>query len=85
MPLCHSVGLLSNGLSEVMFVDYGNNECTPRETLKVIKDQFLTLPAQAILCSLAGNSRTIVERIEPGSEKTCFLHMRKQRRRPAAW
>ena len=63
--LCHSAGLLSNGLSEVMFVDYGNNECTPRETLKVIKDQFRTLPAQAILCSLAGNSRKIVERIVP--------------------
>ena len=48
-------GLLSNGLSEVMFVDYGNNECTPRETLKTIKEEFMVLPAQAILCSLAGN------------------------------
>ena len=40
-------------------MDYGNNECTPKETLKVIKDQFLTLPAQAILCSLAGTCSDI--------------------------
>ena len=39
-------------------MDYGNNECTPRETLKVIQDKFMVLPAQAILCSLAGNAVT---------------------------
>ncbi|KAL3869617.1 hypothetical protein ACJMK2_042282 [Sinanodonta woodiana] len=46
-------GLLSNGLAEVMFVDYGNNECMSKDLLKAIKPEFMNLPAQAILCGLA--------------------------------
>ncbi|KAK3602033.1 hypothetical protein CHS0354_015024 [Potamilus streckersoni] len=46
-------GLLSNGLAEVMFVDYGNNECLSKDLLKAIMPEFMNLPAQAILCGLA--------------------------------
>ncbi|KAL5017454.1 hypothetical protein ScPMuIL_007043 [Solemya velum] len=47
-------GLLSTGLAEVMFTDYGNCECMPRENLKSIAPEYLALPAQAVLCSLHG-------------------------------
>jgi len=43
-----------NGQAEVRYVDYGNNEYTDREDLKAIKKEYMSLPAQAIQCSLAG-------------------------------
>lgn len=48
-------GLIADGQAEVMFVDYGNNEYTDRDALKVIKPQFMSLPAQAVQCRLSGN------------------------------
>ncbi|XP_052774771.1 uncharacterized protein LOC128213245 isoform X2 [Mya arenaria] len=49
-------GLKADGLAEVNFVDYGNNEYTQREALKTIKPEFLSFPAQAVQCCLAGVS-----------------------------
>ncbi|XP_045158547.2 uncharacterized protein LOC123524421 isoform X3 [Mercenaria mercenaria] len=49
-------GLKADGQAEVMYVDYGNNEYTDKDALKQIKQQFLSLPAQAVQCRLSGVS-----------------------------
>ena len=37
---------------EVQFVDYGNKEVVPPESVRAMKGEFLSLPKQAILCGL---------------------------------
>ncbi|XP_061180909.1 uncharacterized protein LOC133189557 [Saccostrea echinata] len=47
-------GMLNNGMAEVKYIDYGNTECSPKENLKQISDELMTLPPQAVLCGLEG-------------------------------
>lgn len=51
---CTFVGLKSTGQAEVMYIDYGNQEYTEKVALKMIKKEFMSLPAQAIHCCLSG-------------------------------
>lgn len=46
--------MLNNGMVEVRYIDYGNTECSPRESLKQISDELMTLPPQAVFCGLEG-------------------------------
>ncbi|XP_064604917.1 uncharacterized protein LOC135470098 [Liolophura sinensis] len=46
-------GLLANGLVEVSFVDYGNNEIADSSRLRKMKPEFMELPIQAIQCGMA--------------------------------
>ena len=39
---------------EVQFIDYGNQEAVPLSRIKELKEDLLTFPTQAVLCSLAG-------------------------------
>lgn len=46
--------MLNNGMVEVRYIDYGNTECSSKDTLKQISDELMTLPPQAVLCGLEG-------------------------------
>ncbi|XP_054835116.1 tudor domain-containing protein 5 isoform X2 [Eublepharis macularius] len=45
--------VLSNKQVEVFYVDFGNMEIVPKSYLRLLKDCYANLPAQAIPCSLA--------------------------------
>lgn len=51
------VNELSEDKVSVNFVDYGNSMKLDKNCLRPITPQLLTLPFQAIHCSLAGNVR----------------------------
>lgn len=55
---CHKIiyfpGMLNNGMVEVRYIDYGNTECSSKDTLKQISDELMTLPPQAVFCGLEG-------------------------------
>ncbi|XP_072214783.1 tudor and KH domain-containing protein [Excalfactoria chinensis] len=48
------LGTLKNGNLDLYYVDFGDNGEAPREALRVLRSDFLSLPFQAIECSLAG-------------------------------
>ncbi|KAI1896679.1 hypothetical protein AGOR_G00097240 [Albula goreensis] len=48
------LGVLENGLVDVYYVDFGDNGELPPESLRPMRSDFLSLPFQAIECSLAG-------------------------------
>ncbi|UYV80352.1 hypothetical protein LAZ67_18002587, partial [Cordylochernes scorpioides] len=43
----------STGLIHVFYVDYGNKETVPLQSLRKIPDEYMKIPAQAIRCTLA--------------------------------
>ncbi|XP_053366920.1 tudor and KH domain-containing protein isoform X2 [Clarias gariepinus] len=47
------LGVLNSGLVDLYYVDYGDNGELPREQLRSLRSDFLSLPFQAIECSLA--------------------------------
>ncbi|XP_017339857.1 tudor and KH domain-containing protein isoform X1 [Ictalurus punctatus] len=47
------LGLLSSGLVDLYYVDFGDNGELPRDQLRSLRSDFLSLPFQAIECSLA--------------------------------
>ena len=48
---------VDNDSVSVLFVDYGNSEVVTMEKIQPIDDQFLSLPAQAIHCSITGDTQ----------------------------
>ncbi|XP_067286380.1 tudor and KH domain-containing protein isoform X2 [Pseudorasbora parva] len=48
------LGILGSGLVDLYYVDFGDNGELPREQLRSMRSDFLSLPFQAIECSLAG-------------------------------
>nr|XP_055032157.1 tudor and KH domain-containing protein isoform X2 [Misgurnus anguillicaudatus] len=48
------LGNLDSGLVDLYYVDFGDNGELPRENLRSMRSDFLSLPFQAIECSLAG-------------------------------
>ncbi|XP_064257713.1 tudor and KH domain-containing protein [Passer domesticus] len=48
------LGPLDNGHLELYYVDFGDNGQAPPEALRALRSDFLSLPFQAIECSLAG-------------------------------
>ncbi|NXO53572.1 TDRKH protein, partial [Aramus guarauna] len=48
------LGTLENGGFDLYYVDFGDNGEAPREALRALRSDFLSLPFQAIECSLAG-------------------------------
>ncbi|KAM8794368.1 tudor and KH domain-containing protein [Eudromia elegans] len=48
------LGTLQNGNLDLYYVDFGDNGEAPREALRALRTDFLSLPFQAIECSLAG-------------------------------
>lgn len=56
----------------VFFLDYGNAECKAVSTLKVLPPQFMKLPAQAIMCKLAGVPPPVSEEVEVRFKSTCL-------------
>lgn len=48
------LGVLASGLVDLYYVDYGDNSELPRDALRPMRSDFLSLPFQAIECSLAG-------------------------------
>ncbi|NWR95841.1 TDRKH protein, partial [Furnarius figulus] len=48
------LGMLDNGHWDLYYVDFGDNGEAPLENLRVLRGDFLSLPFQAIECSLAG-------------------------------
>ncbi|XP_065118661.2 tudor and KH domain-containing protein isoform X2 [Paramisgurnus dabryanus] len=48
------LGNLDSGLVDLYYVDFGDNGELPREHLRSMRSDFLSLPFQAIECSLAG-------------------------------
>ncbi|XP_029934191.1 tudor and KH domain-containing protein isoform X1 [Myripristis murdjan] len=48
------LGVLGSGLVELYYVDFGDNGELPRDSLRTMRSDFLSLPFQAIECSLAG-------------------------------
>ncbi|XP_039521065.1 tudor and KH domain-containing protein isoform X2 [Pimephales promelas] len=48
------LGILSSGEVDLYYVDFGDNGELPREQLRSMRSDFLSLPFQAIECSLAG-------------------------------
>ncbi|NXD18544.1 TDRKH protein, partial [Nothocercus nigrocapillus] len=48
------LGTLENGNLDLYYVDFGDNGEAPREALRALRTDFLSLPFQAIECSLAG-------------------------------
>ncbi|XP_071318605.1 tudor and KH domain-containing protein isoform X2 [Trachinotus anak] len=48
------LGVLASGLVDLYYVDYGDNGELPRDSLCRMRSDFLSLPFQAIECSLAG-------------------------------
>ncbi|NXK49304.1 TDRKH protein, partial [Chauna torquata] len=47
------LGTLENGNFDLYYVDFGDNGDAPREALRALRSDFLSLPFQAIECSLA--------------------------------
>ncbi|KAI5623417.1 tudor and KH domain-containing protein, partial [Silurus asotus] len=47
------LGVLSTGLVDLYYVDFGDNGALPRDQLRSLRSDFLSLPFQAIECSLA--------------------------------
>ncbi|KAF7705489.1 tudor and KH domain-containing protein isoform X3 [Silurus meridionalis] len=47
------LGVLSSGLVDLYYVDFGDNGALPRDQLRSLRSDFLSLPFQAIECSLA--------------------------------
>ncbi|KAJ8246441.1 hypothetical protein GJAV_G00267830 [Gymnothorax javanicus] len=50
------LGVLESGLVDLYYVDFGDNGELPPENLRTMRSDFLSLPFQAIECSLAGVS-----------------------------
>ncbi|KAI4897196.1 hypothetical protein NFI96_014897 [Prochilodus magdalenae] len=48
------LGILGSGLVDLYYVDFGDNGELPRDQLRSMRSDFLSLPFQAIECSLAG-------------------------------
>ncbi|XP_051530269.1 tudor and KH domain-containing protein isoform X3 [Myxocyprinus asiaticus] len=48
------LGILGSNLVDLYYVDFGDNGELPREHLRSMRSDFLSLPFQAIECSLAG-------------------------------
>ncbi|NXE85881.1 TDRKH protein, partial [Cochlearius cochlearius] len=48
------LGTLENGNFDLYYVDFGDNGEAPREALRALRSDFLSLPFQALECSLAG-------------------------------
>ncbi|KAK1794092.1 hypothetical protein P4O66_010998, partial [Electrophorus voltai] len=48
------LGVLGSGLVDIYYVDFGDNAELPRDQLRSMRSDFLSLPFQAIECSLAG-------------------------------
>ncbi|KAM3860004.1 tudor and KH domain-containing protein [Diretmus argenteus] len=48
------LGVLGSGLVDLYYVDFGDNKELPRDSLRSMRSDFLSLPFQAIECSLAG-------------------------------
>ncbi|NXN22753.1 TDRKH protein, partial [Nycticryphes semicollaris] len=48
------LGRLENGNFDLYYVDFGDNGEAPREALRALRSDFLSLPFQAIECSLSG-------------------------------
>ncbi|KAK1190036.1 TDRKH protein, partial [Pygoscelis papua] len=48
------LGTLENGNFDLYYVDFGDNGEAPHEALRALRSDFLSLPFQAIECSLAG-------------------------------
>ncbi|NWT06807.1 TDRKH protein, partial [Mionectes macconnelli] len=48
------LGMLDNGHWDLYYVDFGDNGEAPQEALRTLRGDFLSLPFQAIECSLAG-------------------------------
>ncbi|NWU73346.1 TDRKH protein, partial [Pterocles burchelli] len=48
------LGVLENGNFDLYYVDFGDNGEAPLEALRALRSDFLSLPFQAIECSLAG-------------------------------
>ncbi|XP_067425621.1 tudor and KH domain-containing protein isoform X2 [Emydura macquarii macquarii] len=52
------LGTLENGNLDLYYVDFGDNGEAPLEALRALRSDFLSLPFQAIECSLAGIAPT---------------------------
>ncbi|XP_028817728.1 tudor and KH domain-containing protein isoform X1 [Denticeps clupeoides] len=50
------LGVLPSGLVDLYYVDFGDNGAFPQSNLRSMRSDFLSLPFQAIECSLAGIS-----------------------------
>ncbi|KAM6897192.1 tudor and KH domain-containing protein [Xenentodon cancila] len=48
------LGVLGSGLVDLYYVDFGDNGELPRDSLRRLRSDFLSLPFQAIECNLAG-------------------------------
>ncbi|XP_062299078.1 tudor and KH domain-containing protein isoform X1 [Scomber scombrus] len=48
------LGVLASGLVDLYYVDFGDNGELPKESLRRMRSDFLSLPFQAIECNLAG-------------------------------
>ncbi|XP_014013604.1 tudor and KH domain-containing protein isoform X2 [Salmo salar] len=48
------LGMIGSGLVDLYYVDFGDNGELPRDSLRSMRSDFLSLPFQAIECSLAG-------------------------------
>ncbi|KAJ7987823.1 hypothetical protein DPEC_G00330510 [Dallia pectoralis] len=48
------LGVLGSGMVDLYYVDFGDNGELPRDSLRSMRSDFLSLPFQAIECSLAG-------------------------------
>ncbi|XP_074709221.1 tudor and KH domain-containing protein isoform X2 [Strix uralensis] len=48
------LGTLENGNIDLYYVDFGDNGEAPREALRALRSDFLSLPFQALECGLAG-------------------------------
>uniref|UniRef100_A0A3P9HZT6 Tudor and KH domain containing n=1 Tax=Oryzias latipes TaxID=8090 RepID=A0A3P9HZT6_ORYLA len=48
------LGVLGSGLVDLYYVDFGDNAELPRDRLRCMRSDFLSLPFQAIECTLAG-------------------------------
>ncbi|XP_055731610.1 tudor and KH domain-containing protein isoform X2 [Salvelinus fontinalis] len=48
------LGMMGSGLVDLYYVDFGDNGELPRDSLRSMRSDFLSLPFQAIECSLAG-------------------------------
>uniref|UniRef100_A0A4W5PVG0 Tudor and KH domain containing n=2 Tax=Hucho hucho TaxID=62062 RepID=A0A4W5PVG0_9TELE len=48
------LGMMGSGLVDLYYVDFGDNGELPRNSLRSMRSDFLSLPFQAIECSLAG-------------------------------
>ncbi|XP_029541482.1 tudor and KH domain-containing protein-like [Oncorhynchus nerka] len=48
------LGVMGSGLVDLHYVDFGDNIEQPRDSLRSMRSDFLSLPFQVIECSLAG-------------------------------